>query len=191
LNLVSKQTQQLDDKQLSILNTISELMGIAIQRTRVQESFRVKPSDNDSAIRDVLDRVVQPRMKALLSNLNDSKSFAEKKEISRALQSIKQSLNQAEELQQQVLLILKESLQLHAEKTTAADFHYPSSPLTNRELEVLALVKKGYKNSKIAEQLFIAERTVKFHITSILSKLLAKTRTEAVDIALQRGLLGI
>ena len=191
LNLVSKETQQLDDKQLSILNTISELMGIAIQRTRVQESFRVKPSDNDSAIRDVLDRVVQPRMKTLLSNLNDSKSFAEKKEIAHALQSIKQSLNQAEELQQQVLLILKESLEVHSERTTATDFHYPSSPLTNRELEVLALVKKGYTNNKIAEQLFIAERTVKFHITSILSKLLAKTRTEAVDIALQRGLLGI
>src|SRR6185436_10960599 len=120
----------------------------------------------DSAIRDALDRVVQPQMKALLSNLKDSKSFAEKKEIGHALQSIKQSLNQAEELQQQVLLILKESLELHVEKTTGTDFHYPSSPLTDRELEVLALVKKGYKNSKIAEQLFIAERTVKFHITS-------------------------
>jgi len=188
LNLVSKETQQLDDKQLSMLNTISELMGIAIQRTRVQESFG---AGNDTAIRDVLERVLQPGMKTLLANLNDSKSFAEKKDISHTLESIKQSLNQAEELQHQILLILKESVELHSEKPPGTGFHYPSSPLTNRELEVLALVKKGYTNNKIAEQLFIAERTVKFHITSILSKLLAKTRTEAVDIALQRGLLGI
>ena len=191
LNLVSKETQQLDDKQLSLLNTISELMGIAIQRTRIQESFRVKSPGNDSAIRDVLDRVIQPQMKTLLSNLNDSKSFAEQKDIAHTLQSIKQSLDQAEELQQQVLLILKESLDHSSQKTTEPGFHYPTSPLTNRELEVLMLVKKGYTNNKIAEQLFIGERTVKFHVTSILSKLLAKTRTEAVDIGLRRGLLGI
>ena len=39
INLVSKETQQLDDKQLSLLNTISELIGIAIQRTRVQDAY--------------------------------------------------------------------------------------------------------------------------------------------------------
>jgi two-component system NarL family sensor kinase len=191
LNLVSKETQQLDDKQLSILNTISELMGIAIQRTRAQESYKMKSSEKDTVMHELLDRILQPRMKILLSNLNDSKSFAEQKDISQALQSIRQALSQAEELQQQVTLILKESLDHHAEKTTETDFRYPTSPLTNRELEVLTLVKKGHTNNQIAEHLFIAERTVKFHITSILSKLYAKTRTEAVDIALQRGLLGL
>lgn len=191
LNLVSKETQQLDDKQLTILNTISELMGIAIQRTRAQESYRMESSEKDTVVHELLDRILQPRMKILLSNLQDSKSFAEQKDITKALLSIRQALNEAEELQQQVSLIIKESLDHHTEKTTDTDFHYPGSPLTNRELEVLVLVRKGYTNNQIAEQLFIAERTVKFHITSILSKLYAKTRTEAVDIALQRGLLSI
>lgn len=190
LNLVSKETQQLNDKQLSILNTISELMGIAIQRTRVQKSL-VRASEKDTPLHEVLDRMLQPRMKMLLSDLNDSKSFAEQKDIKHALQSIRQALNQAEDLQQQVLLILKESQDHHTEKRNDEGFHYPSSPLTTRELEVLTLVKKGYTNNQIAEHLFIAERTVKFHITSILSKFNAKTRTEAVDIGLQRGLLGI
>ena len=191
LNLVSKETQQLDDKQLSILNTISELIGIAIQRTRVQESFGMNSTEKNITIHEVLDRMLQPRMKLLLSTLNSSKSFAEKKDIAQTLQSIKESLDQAEELQRQVSLILKESHDHHAEKKTDPGFNYPSSPLTNRELEVLALVKKGYTNNQVAGHLFIAERTVKFHLTAILSKLNARTRTEAVDIALQRGLLGL
>ena len=55
--------------------------------------------------------------------------------------------------------------------------------------EVLVLVKKGMTNKQIADQLFISERTVKYHISSILSKLFAQTRTEAVETAIQRGLL--
>jgi two-component system, NarL family, sensor kinase len=189
LNLVSKETQRLDDKQLAILNTISELMGMAIQRTRAQESFHGKFSGKDSVIREVIDRVLDPRMKVLLSNLRDSRSFAERKDIAHTLETISQSLNEAEEIQQQIQLILKESLDHAKENKADSGFHYPASPLTTRELEVLQLVKRGYTNNQIAENLFISERTVKFHITAILSKLYAKTRTEAVDIALQRGLL--
>jgi len=188
LNLVSKETQQLNDKQLSILNTICELIGIAIQRTRIQESYRIK-SDKDTAVHEILKRVLQPRMKVLLASLADSKSLAEQKDISNTLQSIQQASDHAEELDKQVSLILQETFEYHSEKNTTASLHYPGSPLTTRELEVLALVKKGETNSQVADHLFIAERTVKFHITSILSKLDAKTRTEAVDTALKRGLI--
>jgi DNA-binding NarL/FixJ family response regulator len=48
---------------------------------------------------------------------------------------------------------------------------------------------KGRQNKEIAADLFITERTVKFHITSILAKLGAGNRTEAVTIALQQGLV--
>jgi DNA-binding NarL/FixJ family response regulator len=57
-----------------------------------------------------------------------------------------------------------------------------------RELEVCALAR-GLKNAAIAERPFITERTVKFHVGSILAKLGADNRTEAVTIAANRGLV--
>jgi DNA-binding NarL/FixJ family response regulator len=62
-------------------------------------------------------------------------------------------------------------------------------PLTPRELEVLVLISEGLHNSEIAERLFVTERTVKFHVSSILAKLGADNRTEAVAVAARRGLI--
>jgi NarL family two-component system response regulator LiaR len=60
--------------------------------------------------------------------------------------------------------------------------------LTDREREVLRLMVKGRDNSQIAEHLFISQATVKFHVSNILSKLQASSRTEAVVIALDHNL---
>ena len=65
----------------------------------------------------------------------------------------------------------------------------PREPLTPRELEVLVLISEGLHNSEIAERLFVTERTVKFHVSSILAKLGADNRTEAVAVAARRGLI--
>lgn len=64
-------------------------------------------------------------------------------------------------------------------------------PLTPRELEVLALLARGYQNKEIAAELVISERTVKFHVSSILGKLNAGNRTEAVAVAAQQGLVDL
>jgi two-component system, NarL family, response regulator LiaR len=61
--------------------------------------------------------------------------------------------------------------------------------LTEREMEVLRLLARGRTNKEIATELFITERTVKFYVSAILSKLGAGNRTEAVTIAAQRGLV--
>jgi DNA-binding NarL/FixJ family response regulator len=63
--------------------------------------------------------------------------------------------------------------------------------LTPRELDVLPLLAKGLLNKEIADALDITERTVKFHVSSILGKLGAGNRTEAVSIAAQRGLVRV
>ncbi len=61
--------------------------------------------------------------------------------------------------------------------------------LTPREKEVLGLVAAGLANGEIAERLSISERTVKFHVSSLLSKLGAKNRTQAVRVGRERGLV--
>lgn len=63
--------------------------------------------------------------------------------------------------------------------------------LTDRELEVLALVREGWRNRQIACRLKVAETTVNFHIKNTLSKLAANDRTHAVTIAMRRGLLSV
>jgi DNA-binding NarL/FixJ family response regulator len=63
--------------------------------------------------------------------------------------------------------------------------------LTARESEVLRLVSMGLGNKEVAGRLAISEHTVKFHISSILGKLHAGSRTEAVSLGIRRGLIPI
>ena len=62
-------------------------------------------------------------------------------------------------------------------------------PLSERELEILALIARGHSNKEIASQLFIAEGTVKNHVTHILGKLGVRDRTQAALKARELGLL--
>ena len=64
-----------------------------------------------------------------------------------------------------------------------------SQTLTSREVQVLAMLAEGLGNKTIAWKLGISEHTAKFHVASILSKLNAGTRTEAVTLGIRRGLI--
>ncbi|MEI9971658.1 MAG: LuxR C-terminal-related transcriptional regulator [Ignavibacteriota bacterium] len=61
--------------------------------------------------------------------------------------------------------------------------------LTARELEVLRMMAEGAANKTIAWKLGISDHTVKFHVASILGKLNAASRTEAVTIGVRKGLI--
>jgi DNA-binding NarL/FixJ family response regulator len=69
--------------------------------------------------------------------------------------------------------------------------HLGEEDLTARELEVLKLIRDGYRNKQIADRLAIAETTVNFHIKNLVDKLGANDRTHAVIIAVRRGLLQV
>jgi DNA-binding NarL/FixJ family response regulator len=66
-----------------------------------------------------------------------------------------------------------------------------SEEITSREIEVLRMLAEGLVNKDIATRLGISENTVKFHISAILDKLGASTRTEAVTLGIRRGLIPI
>ena len=67
--------------------------------------------------------------------------------------------------------------------------HTAEDDLSSREIDVLRLVAAGNANKEIASKLFIAEDTVKSHVTNILAKLHANDRTHAVTTALKRGII--
>jgi DNA-binding NarL/FixJ family response regulator len=72
-----------------------------------------------------------------------------------------------------------------------ADTMRITEELTARELEVLRLMARGQTNKQVAAELKISEHTAKFHVSSVLAKLGALTRTEAVTIGMTRGLVAI
>jgi DNA-binding NarL/FixJ family response regulator len=67
--------------------------------------------------------------------------------------------------------------------------HMADEAISPRELEVLSLMAAGKRNKEIASDLSIAEDTVKMHVRNILSKLQVYDRTEAVTLALRRGII--
>ena len=73
-------------------------------------------------------------------------------------------------------------------RSEAEDF---ISPLTPRETEILSYIAQGYLNKQIAFRLGISEQTIKNHVTSILRKLNANARTEAVVVAIRQGLISL
>lgn len=63
--------------------------------------------------------------------------------------------------------------------------------LSNREYEVMELLAQGMSNKKIAEELYISEKTVKNHVSNILKKLKVNDRTQAVILALKKGIVSL
>jgi two-component system response regulator DegU len=104
--------------------------------------------------------------------------------VSRGEHPINESLTTRPKVAEQVLLQFQEL----SRRTEAEAF---LSPLTPREMEILKYIGQGFLNKQIAVELGISEQTIKNHVTSILRKLNANARTEAVVLALKQGLITI
>jgi two-component system response regulator DegU len=82
-------------------------------------------------------------------------------------------------------------LQKFQELSSQTETEDLASALTKRETEILEYISKGFLNKQIASSLEISEQTIKNHVTSILRKLNANARTEAVVIAIKHGIISI
>jgi DNA-binding NarL/FixJ family response regulator len=102
--------------------------------------------------------------------------------VDRGEHPINESLTTRPRLAEHVL----QQFQELTSKTEAGPF---ISPLTPREIEILEYIAQGYLNKQIAAELGISEQTIKNHVTSILRKLNANARTEAVVVAIKQGLI--
>ena len=106
------------------------------------------------------------------------------RQVARGEHPINESLTTRPKVAEQVLLQFQElSLRSEAEAFI--------SPLTPREMEILNYIAQGYFNKEIAIKLGISEQTIKNHVTSILRKLNANARTEAVVVAIKQGLISL
>lgn len=94
-----------------------------------------------------------------------------------------------QELVEVIRKVHKGKKHIPAEIATRLAEHLGEESLTDREVEVLQLVSDGNRNREIAESLFISEDTVKVHVSRIMDKLGAKDRTQAVAIAIRRGII--
>ncbi|HEM3178271.1 TPA: response regulator [Streptococcus suis] len=83
------------------------------------------------------------------------------------------------------------AIETEVEKKVEHHKRYPDlhEDLTAREREILTLLAKGYDNQRIADESFISLKTVKTHVSNILSKLAVSDRTQAVVYAFQHGLV--
>lgn len=99
----------------------------------------------------------------------------------------------AEEILGAIRKVYRGELAIETEVEKKVEHHkrYPDlhDDLTTREREILALLAKGYDNQRIADESFISLKTVKTHVSNILSKLAVSDRTQAVVYAFQHGLV--
>ena len=120
-------------------------------------------------------------------------SFARENEVRRALAEGAQAYQLKSMPSSHLVDVIR---QVHAGKRKIPDSiavhlaeHYTDDLLSHREVEVLRHLADGNRNRDIAEKLFIAEETVKGHMKHIMGKLGANDRTQALAIALRRGVI--
>jgi DNA-binding NarL/FixJ family response regulator len=162
------------------------------------------PGDGGLAItRQLKQRLPNIGIIALTSNYNDVQLFQALKAHAAACLSKEITAEQLVEAVRRVArgehpineslithpILADQVLRQFQELSRQSEAQHFMSPLTPREMEVLDYIAQGFMNKRIAVKLGISEQTIKNHITSILRKLNANARTEAVVVAIRQGLI--
>lgn len=98
---------------------------------------------------------------------------------------------QASIIRADAIVLARRSDQQNEREDGRDDAEWIEEPLTRREIDVLQLLAEGLPNKSIAARLGVSDQTVKFHLASIFAKLGATNRTDAVRLALRRGLINL
>lgn len=193
MNVLSTESQQMTETQLQLLHTIGDLLSMAIQRAQLYEQSKARGAAEERLrLSRGLHEQVLPTLDRLLIKLQAAQLPSPGDPTAKADRSLEESEHLANRLMdaiQEMQDTLRDMAVTDASPTNS--IRYPGPPLSTRECEVLQLLQAGKTNKQIADQLFISERTAKFHVSAILQKLDAANRTEAVQTALQRGLLSV
>jgi len=137
------------------------------------------PSDNQ------LFEVLKAQASAYLSKEVTAEQLVEiVRRVAKGEHPINESLTSRPKVAEQVL-------QQFQELSSRSEAEALISPTTPRETEILNYIALGYLNKQIAAELGISEQTIKNHVTSILRKLNANARTEAVVVAIRQGLISL
>jgi NarL family two-component system response regulator LiaR len=144
------------------------------------------------AIREIKDQNPKARILVLTSFAEDEKVFPA---IKAGAQGYLLKDSSPRELLQAIRDIYKGQPSMHPtiarklmrEIQRGSELPPAEEPLTEREVEVLSLVAQGFTNQEIADKLFVSERTVRTHVSNILSKLHLANRTQAALYALRKG----
>lgn len=174
------------------------LAGVASKGTEAIEAFRALQPDitlMDLRLPDLngLDVLMAIRSEFPEARIIVLTAFERNAEVQRALKAGARGYLLKSMPAQQMIETIR---QVHAgRKSVPAEIaaglaeHFGDEPLSEREIEVLRHVAAGNRNQDIAEKLYIAEETVKVHVKHIMMKLRASDRTEAVAIAVRRGII--
>lgn len=175
LNLAAPGPEIFDEETLTFLTAVGRALGLAFRRNQLQEE-QIKEREALAVMQERarLARDIQQSVSQLLSSagatLQGAKADVASREVAleRSANLVTSSLAELHQLDE----LLEPTMQT----------------LTPKEREVLTLVAKGLTNKGIAKELNIAEKTVKTHVSSVLSKLNLKRRTEAALWAKEQGL---
>jgi two-component system, NarL family, sensor kinase len=174
LNLASLGPETFDEETLNFLTAIGRALGLAFRRATLQaQHVREREAIAKLQERTRLARDIQQSMSQLLFTADATLRVAKED-------------NHGAALERSATLVTTSLKELHS----LGGLLQPTSlkDLTPKELEVLGLIAKGLTNKAIAKELSIAEKTVKTHVSSVLSKLNVKSRTKAALWAKENGL---